>query len=122
MRTTLSLCLLLWSALAFGEVPEWAVGATVKVIDHGRGVAGSGAAVDYCPLSKTCWVLTCKHVVGGPGELAVEDHAGRQVAAKFVGTHTKADVSILEVPATVVEFYVPIARRGLEMDEAICQV
>ena len=118
--TTGSLC---------AQVPEWAIKATVKVSDwHGNYAnGGTGTIVDYDKETRTCLVLTCRHVVGtNYGKIECTTWDGHKAPARFVGVHEcstrGADITVLEIPSEYCDTYVPIATRPIQTGDAICQV
>lgn len=115
-------------------MPEWAIRATVKVSDwHGNTASGgTGTIVDFDSESKTCLVMTCRHVVEiNHGRIEVVTYDGIRLPARFVGVHETstrgADITVLEIDAfkdgkNVIDTFVPISRTPLKKGDSICQV
>lgn len=114
-----------------GRVPDYAIKSTVKISQDfgGHMNGGTGTIVDYDAETKTCCVLTCRHVVTSPtAPVTVTTFDNRRIPARYLGASPSgADIVALEISSVdaagknVIHTYTPVSKTAIKPNEVIAQ-
>src|SRR5262245_54560350 len=93
--------------------------ASVEIRQGGRG--GSGVIVHRD--GERAYVLTCRHLVQGPGaEISVRVGGRSWFPGSWLWSDRQFDVSVLSIPARPVFWWAPLADREPSLGETVVQI